>query len=534
MRETEDLKENLRRLERKLYVVYAIGLLILLSLSLVSNYVLKTQAARQATSLIKRMVQRGDFRETIYTLNDAKLDFFDAVVYYSEDGKRMFSLPADLDPAFASRQPVFSRHTRLPINLYFDSDERHKTGSVLFIFNRFSHAPYAALIWLFFLVGTVPVVRTSRRKVIEDYQRHVLLSEEAARADLARRVRHDIRSPLGALQIATRNLAGLQVGQQAIIHRVTERIKEIVSELELIRVAPNASAAKESDRRFPQSILTLVQDIIQEKRAQLAYRGHIKIVPEFSGDAFFLFADINGSEFKRGLSNLIDNAVEASEARGRVTVSIRRSGHAIEVAVKDTGKGIRSSDLDRIAEKGFTTKPSGSGLGLYYAKKMAIDAGGELQVESTEGYGATVTLKIPACDPPAWYVPFINVPIGGTVVILDDQESAHLSWKMRLDELRASGAEFEVVSHRSASELSAWFSDHGRNSNKALYLLDYDLGQNEMTGLDVARELDLAENAVLVTGHFDSEEIQRRCTEQKIGLLPKPYVSLIELSATSK
>jgi len=525
-----ELKESLKRLERKLYVTYSIGLLILFLLSLISNFALKEQAAGQAVSLIKRMVGRGDYRETIYTLNDAKLDHFAAVVYYKEDGQRMFSLPAQLDPLFVMQNGLLSKllYSKLRMDLFFDKSKRHKTGSVLFIFGRFAHTPYAVMIWLFFLFGTLPFVRLSRLRVIENYHKYIALMEEATRADLARRVRHDIRSPLGALQIATQSLS-LNSKQQAIIRRATERISEIVSELELIRVIePRDLGAFEKTTVEP--ILSITQEIIQEKRTQLTGRKNIAIIPHFCDDSFFLFAELNGAEFKRSLSNIIDNAIDACEGSGKIVVTIRGQDDSIYLDVSDNGIGISRQNLERVKDKGFSNKRHGTGLGLYYANKTIEQLGGSLTLSSQEQVGTTVSISIPACKPPAWYVRAVNIPKDGVVAILDDQESTHLSWRARLDELKDQGESFSIFEFRNAVELKIWYQDFAQTSkNEILYLLDYDLGEGKQNGLNLAMELGILSDSILVTGHFDSVDLQKQCAEQKISLLPKSFLSLIEL-----
>ena len=533
--EKAELKQQLKSLEKKLLVIYALGLLALVFTATVSNFLLKEQAARQATSLIRRTVERGDYREVIYTLNDAKLDYFDAVVYYNEDGSKLFSLPAQLDPEFSDQKGVLSKvlYTRLSIDLFFGSEESHKIATVVFVFGRFSHVPYAVLIWLFFLVGTMPLVRSSRHRVVENYNREMLLLEETTRADLARRVRHDIRSPLGALQIATHNLTEFSAKQISIIRRATERITEIVSELELIRVSKTENGDKAVlESKKPHSILNFVQDIIQEKRTQLAYKSHIQISPDFSPDAFFLFSIVKGSEIKRSLSNIIDNAVEAVAGFGAIKISISKVGESVQISVSDNGHGMTQDDLENVLKKGFTKKATGSGLGLYYADKTIKESGGTLKIESELKKGTTVSIYLPLCPVPPWYVPQINVPLGGQVIILDDQESIHLSWKLRLDELISKGASFSVFCFKSASEFAEWHRKyHDPTGVPPLYLIDYELSYGGKTGLDLAREFRLGANTILVTGNFDSEEIQKRCIDQGVGLLPKPFLSLIELQA---
>lgn len=526
-----ELKEQLKSLERKLYVIYGIGFLTLVSLAVLSNFILKKQAAEQATSLIKRTVARGDYRETIYTLNDAKLDYFEGVVYFKEDATRLFSLPAQLDPEFVSDNSFLTKlfHSRLRIDIYFDEHGHHKIGSVLFIFNRLSHVPYAVLIWLFFLMGTLPIVRSSRHRVVENYQKLIVFRDESTRADLARRVRHDIRSPLGALQIATQNLLGLNPKQKTIIHRATERISEIVSELELIRTI-GEKPEKENELVTSQSVLTLVQTIIQEKRTQYATNSNLAFVSKFSNDAFLIFSKINSSEFKRALSNLIDNSVEALRSEGQIGVSLEQRDNKIILVITDHGCGISPENLSKVMQKGFTSKATGSGLGLYYAEKTIRTAGGAISISSKLNVGTTVTVELPCSEPPAWYVPTIEVPKNGTVVILDDQESSHLAWRLKLDELKEQGEIFNVVQFKSSNDLLRWHKNVSP-VERILYLFDYDLGFAEKTGLDLARELKVEKNTLLVTGHFDSEDIQRRCIQARLGLVSKSYLSQISLKS---
>lgn len=530
MQKTIELKEQLKALEKKLFLIYAFGLLALISLSILSNFILNEQAAEQAVSLIKRTVSHGDYRETIYTLNDAKLDHFEAVIYYKEDSTRMFSLPAQLDPAFAADSGFGFNllHSKLKIDLFFGEDGQHKMGSVVFIFGRLSHVPYAFMIWLFFLLGTFPVIRSSRHQVIKNYQKELTLRDETTRADLARRVRHDIRSPYGALQIAIRDLTGLNPKQQAIIQRATDRVGEIIAELELIRPA---SDAQESQLGLieSKSLLALTQEIIQEKKTQFQIQPGISIATRFSKNSFLQFAKINGSDFKRSLSNIIDNSADSfRDGRGNIVVGLDSSENQIHVSVADDGCGISAEILPHVADKGFTNKSRGSGLGLYYAEKTTTDCGGLLSIESAAGRGTTVKISIPSAPPPSWYVSSIEIPKNGTVVVLDDQDSTHLSWKMRLDALKEQGGTFFVIQFKAPDEFLCWHQKHPP-SHETLYLFDYDLGSEKATGLDLIEQLGLASNALLVTGHFDSPEIQRRCSKNNVGLVAKSYLSEIQI-----
>ena len=520
--------ETPRSIEKRLLLVYGLGLLALIFLAILSNYLLKEQAAHQATSLIKRTVQRGDFRETILTLNEAKLDYFDAVIYYGPEGNRMFSIPPQLDLAVEHEEGLSSKllYTRIPIDLYFDDAESHKTGSVVFVFGRLSHVPYAISIWLFFLIGVIPLLRTERRRLANEQRKELRLREESSKADLARRVRHDIRSPLGALQIATMDLAGLPEAQRAIIRSGMERLGEIVSELEAIR-GPQSVAALRAEPNAPQSLLALAQEIIQEKRLLLP--GGVALKKEFSQDALCLFARVQASEFKRNLSNLIDNATHACGGRGQIIVRITRQENSCLIEVSDNGAGIPKEDLSFIGTKGFTTKRGGTGLGLFYAREFAKAAGGEIQIQSERSIGTTVSLRIPLSSASGPYIESVEVPAHAEVVVLDDQSSTHLSWKLRLEELRTKGAIFTLRLFSSPADFLSWYRLEERS--RTLCLIDYDLGVNAMTGLDVVHELGPHANAILVTGHYDSEDVQRQCAERGVRLLPKTYLPLVELKS---
>ncbi len=525
-----ELTKSIKKFEQRLAVVYGIGFIALSLLSISSNYVLKEQAARQAASFIKRTVKIGDNRETIYTLNDAKLDHFTAVANYDAEDRKLFSVPPQVDPDFLKQPSFLSKlfYSRVMIDLYMEDAQTHKIGSVLFIFGRFSHLPYAIGIWIFFLAGIIPILRSEKKRLIKEQKREILLHEESSRADLARRVRHDIRSPVGALQIAARNLSGLAIEDQAIIRQSIERIREIISELEMVKSEQQPRLPVSHTVTGNQRILSLVQEIIREKRLQVGSR--IEIIPQFSAEASLLYTGVETAEFKRTLSNIIDNAVEASAPGSQVIVRLGRKADKILVQVKDHGTGIAKDDLLRVKEKGFTKKSHGSGLGLYYAEKSIQDAGGSLTLESELTKGTTVTIFLTASHTPSLFVERLTVPQNGTVVVVDDQESIHLSLKLRLEEHKAeTGARFDILCFYRSRDFLDWYRDN--NPANVLFLLDYDLGPHELNGLELFSELRNNESAVLVTGHYDLEEVQRKCEDLGLEILPKSQVSVVRIES---
>lgn len=114
-------------------------------------------------------------------------------------------------------------------------------------------------------------------------------------------------------------------------------------------------------------------------------------LPDLRGDRLLLV---------EALLNVINNAAEACGDRGRVDVSARvaRSGAApvVEIEVADTGPGIARADLARVFSPGFTTKESGSGVGLVIAERVVASHHGRILIDSERGRGTRVSLMLPS------------------------------------------------------------------------------------------------------------------------------------------
>ncbi len=124
------------------------------------------------------------------------------------------------------------------------------------------------------------------------------------------------------------------------------------------------------------------------------------------GDAFYMIdfsfsgnADIKGDEtlLKQAIKNIIQNALDAGD---KVWVDIEKVSSAdkkgVVVSVKDNGRGISEKDLDKIFMPFYTTKNGGSGIGLALAQKIIAGHGGNINVQSKEGYGSTFSVFLPS------------------------------------------------------------------------------------------------------------------------------------------
>jgi signal transduction histidine kinase len=98
---------------------------------------------------------------------------------------------------------------------------------------------------------------------------------------------------------------------------------------------------------------------------------------------------------KQSFLNIAVNALEAMSQGGRMSLEMRIDGSRVRVSILDTGRGIPSDILARIYERDFTTKGTGSGIGLYVARTLVEMHGGEIRTESHEGRGTLVEVALP-------------------------------------------------------------------------------------------------------------------------------------------
>jgi signal transduction histidine kinase len=97
----------------------------------------------------------------------------------------------------------------------------------------------------------------------------------------------------------------------------------------------------------------------------------------------------------QALVNLLMNAIEATPTGGRILVSARQAGDEWELTIADTGRGIPAKDLDHIFKPFFTTRHTGTGLGLPITRDIVERHGGHLTLDSTLGSGTTATIHLP-------------------------------------------------------------------------------------------------------------------------------------------
>lgn len=355
-------------------------------------------------------------------------------------------------------------------------------------------------------------------------QRRLKSAVNEKMSDFASQVAHDIRSPLAALDSAVGDVSQLPEDKRLLIRGAASRIRDIANSLLRTQRAHAGESIPENLAATSSELLSsMIDPVVSEKRLQFRSQARVEIELRLDASSYGLFAAVQPVEFKRLVSNLVNNAVEAfGESSGAVSVDLSsRDGHAI-VSVQDNGKGIPPEVLARLGQRGETHgKAGGSGLGLHHARTSAESWGGRLELASEVGKGTTATLVLPLAPAPDWFVPEIRLTPGKAVVILDDDASIHQVWQGRLDILKAAAQGVEIVHVSSPVEIRGWVKANEAKAEQALYLFDYELLGHRDTGLSLAEELGLGARVVLVTSRSEEPEVMAGCWRLKARLIPK-------------
>jgi signal transduction histidine kinase len=214
---------------------------------------------------------------------------------------------------------------------------------------------------------------------------------------LARWMAHEIRNPLSSLNINI-ELLREELGDEAHLAQ-KEEIHSLINFIsyETLRLENNLKDFLDFNRLPPlkfesvqlnevlESVVRFLRPDAQMKNAKIETHFQKKLPP----------AKIDVSQFNLAISNLLINGIQAVSEKGEIHLFTRGSKKNLFVVIKDDGAGIPKEILPKIFDFMFSTKPTGSGLGLSISKKIISDHHGEILVKSELNKGSTFTIKIP-------------------------------------------------------------------------------------------------------------------------------------------
>lgn len=379
------------------------------------------------------------------------------------------------------------------------------------------------------------------RKILNLETANILLrgEKDAEMGRIAAQVAHDIRSPLVALDAALKNTAELPEKKRIIVRHAVNRIRDIANNLleknrqhpKAASAADNAAGGRAGEPLEVRLLSSLIDPVITEKRLQFESKPGVNLDFELTRESYGLFAKIQPVEFRRMVSNLVNNAVEVLGDKGVVNVGLTHDDENIILTVADNGKGIPPAILAKLGQRGETHgKAGGSGLGLFHARSTAESWGGSLVITSELGKGTAVTIKLPKAEAPAGFVPALVLPPGQPVVVLDDDETIHQVWEGRFDSARVKEHDIEIIHFSEPDKLREWVKADPAKAKTAVCLFDYELLGFKETGLSLAEELDLCNKTILVTSRGEEQRIIEDCTRLNIRMIPKGLADFVPIT----
>jgi two-component system nitrogen regulation sensor histidine kinase NtrY len=219
----------------------------------------------------------------------------------------------------------------------------------------------------------------------------------AAWGEVARKLAHEIKNPLTPIQLSAQRIRKAYVKSSPEFERVmaecttsieqeVDALKNLVDEFAQFARLPPATLLPGSLHDVIEQTLSLYEGLF----AEMVFERHL--APDLPR------VRIDAEQMKRVVINLVDNAIEATEKRGTVTISTEfdRPQGRVKLGVADDGPGILPEDRDRLFVPTFSTKKRGSGLGLAIVNRIVQEHQGQIRVEANAPHGVRFVVELPA------------------------------------------------------------------------------------------------------------------------------------------
>jgi anti-sigma regulatory factor (Ser/Thr protein kinase) len=320
--------------------------------------------------------------------------------------------------------------------------------------------------------------------------------------------------------------------KRSIMKTAANSILDIANNLLAAYRNQEQQTAVVDEAREPLLVSDLLVQLVSEKKIQYVQRS-LKFDVEINCHAQFAFTRIQSSQFRRAMSNLINNAVDALESKsdGVITIKLNSDVEFIEIKVQDNGKGMNASVVEKmLSRKNFTEgKSQGHGIGLQQVWDTIDNNKGEMTVESIPGKGTTIQLTFPRIEAADWLADEIHLSHNSIILILDDDESIHGAWDARFKPFLERYSLLRSHHFMQGSELLAFVTDlNPEDKDRVIFLSDFELLGQDKNGLEII-EICKITNTALITSYYTDGKIREKARQLGIKILPKKMASIVPI-----
>jgi signal transduction histidine kinase len=243
-------------------------------------------------------------------------------------------------------------------------------------------------------------------QLVKEYNKMVHKLEESAAAlakseregawrEMARQVAHEIKNPLTPMKLSLQHLERAIDQDSPKAYKLTKSVAAtLIEQIEhLSQIASDFSAF--ANIAYANNENVLLNEVLHSVTSLHNGYEQIKVSYLKPAENYYVFAD--KTQLNRLFTNLVQNAMQSipEDKKGLVSVDVARYDGQVIVSVKDNGDGIPDEIRSKIFTPNFTTKSSGTGLGLAMSKNIVEHAHGEIWFETTEGVGTTFYVRFP-------------------------------------------------------------------------------------------------------------------------------------------
>lgn len=361
---------------------------------------------------------------------------------------------------------------------------------------------------------------------LENETHKAKLEAQEAFTKIAAQVAHDIKSPVASLQMLLKSCQDIAEKERIALREATMRIQDIANNL-LNHYSKNKNDSADSVKQEVLLASTLLLELLAEKKLQYQELP-VKFEDQISQTGYFAFIQIETSGFKRMLSNIINNSIEAFEGKeGRIKLKLDADQTNIKISIQDNGKGMRPELVNKIKNNIAITegKEQGHGIGLTQVRETLQKNQGQFEIESEVGFGTKITLTFPRISAPLWIAEDIRLNKDDTIIVLDDDNSIHGAWDAHFEVTLKKMPDIHLKHFTCGQEALDFINSSSPAEKQKIFLLsDYELLKQKLNGLDVIEKSGI-KRSILVTSHYANPAIRERAEKIGTKILPKLLAS---------